>query len=186
METAPDSPGASRSRLAKVLEAAFFVPAGIALFALAFQVTLNAFSRKVLGQPIHDTLELSQYWYLPAVAAPGFVVAQLRREHIMADLLFDRFPAKAKRWVEAGGYLLSAVVSAGAAWFTWGVAMTSRERGKTAGFSDYVTWPFEAVVSVSLAALSITLLASAYLALRTKHRAQPGAESADATTGVMA
>lgn len=141
-------------------------PGVFVLIAMAVHITANALSRRLLGAPLPFTLEVAQYWYLPVVAAIGFVVAQLRNDHIIADLLFDRFPRASQPWVEGAGLMLSGIVSAGAAWFTLSTALQSLERHKTAGHSPLPTWPAEMIVGVSLAVLAILLLLRAAFVIR--------------------
>lgn len=156
--TADTGPATASKRRLERVTSIVGVPAVFVLIAMALHITANALSRRLLGEPLPFTLEISQYWYLPVVAGIGFVVAQLRNDHIVADLLFDRFPKGAQPWVDALGLGICAVVSAGAAWFTLMTAVQSFERHKTAGHSPLPTWPAEAIVGLSLAALAVLLV----------------------------
>lgn len=156
------APKSRKERIANIVS----YPAVFVLIAMALHIAVNALSRRILGDPLPFTLEVSQYWYLPVVAGLGFVVAQLRNDHIVADLLFDRFPRASRPWVDGLGLGLSAIVTAGASWFTLMTALQSFERNRTAGHSPLPTWPAEVIVGLSLAALAVLLILRAISVIR--------------------
>ena len=96
-------------------------------FVMMLHITVNAVLRTVADEPLPNTLEYVQYWYLPAVAFLGFIAAQRRGQHMAADLIYTRLPKAAQRVVLPVMLLMSSVLSAGFAWFGWDEA-TARVR----------------------------------------------------------
>ncbi len=134
------------------------VPAVVVTFVMMIHITANALMRTFLNDPIANTLEITQYWYLPIVAFLGFIAAQARGQHIAADLVFEQLPDVTKRWFLAVIFLIAAVVAAGFAWFGWGEAQHAREIGKTAGVSDVVSWPTYYLVPLAFGSLTFQFL----------------------------
>jgi TRAP-type C4-dicarboxylate transport system permease small subunit len=124
-----------------VFEYLIEVPAVIVMFLMMFHITANAILRTFFDAPLPNTLEITQFWYLPIVAFLGFVAAQHRGQHIAADLIFERLPHVVRPYVLALMFALCALVSAGFAWFSWAEALHSYEIGRTALVSDLVSWP---------------------------------------------
>ncbi|MGW0177550.1 TRAP transporter small permease [Rhodococcus sp. NPDC003322] len=150
------------------------VPAVIVLFVMMLHVTANALLRAFASSPIQNTLEITQYIYLPIIALLGFMAAQARGEHIVADLVTHYFPLRVRRWVLFVGYVLTAVVMLGFAWYGLEDALHAREIGKTAGVSTVVSWPVQFLVPLSFGVLTVQIGYAAVRALR-------GYEDEDAT-----
>jgi TRAP-type C4-dicarboxylate transport system permease small subunit len=117
------------------------VPAVIVTFLMMLHVTANAVLRTFANAPLPDTLEITQYWYLPIVAFLGFVAAQHRGQHIAADLIFEHLPHVVRPYVLSFMFVLCTVVSAGFTWFSWPEALHSYDITRTAGVSDLISWP---------------------------------------------
>jgi TRAP-type C4-dicarboxylate transport system permease small subunit len=93
------------------------VPAVVVTFLMMLHVTVNAMLRTFADEPLPNTLEYVQYWYLPAVAFLGFIAAQRRGQHVAADLLYTKLPRLAQRIVLAVFLVVSAVLCLGFAAF---------------------------------------------------------------------
>jgi TRAP-type C4-dicarboxylate transport system permease small subunit len=139
----------------KVVDLVIEVPAVVVTFLMMLHVTVNALSRTFWNDPIDNTLEYVQYIYMPLIAFLGFAAAQRRGQHVAADLIYERLPALTRRYVLAAVLLVSAVLSAGFAWFGLQEALHAAEIEKTAGVSDVPAWP--AYFLVPLAFTSLTL-----------------------------
>ena len=133
------SPEAAKRR--KIFEPLIEVPAVIVTFVMMLHITANALMRAFADDPLPDTLELVQYWYLPIVAFLGFIAAQHRGQHIAADLIFERLPRVVRPYVLCLMWILCAAVSAGFTWFGWPEAVHAYKLTRTAGVSDLVSWP---------------------------------------------
>ncbi|MEE2056980.1 TRAP transporter small permease [Rhodococcus artemisiae] len=159
------SPSASSKRTNPLL-LLIEVPAVIVLFIMMIHVTANALLRAFASSPIPNTLEITQYIYLPIIALLGFMAAQARGEHIVADLVTHYFPKWARRGVLAGGYILGVVVMFGFAWYGLEEALHARDIGKTAGVSTVVAWPVYFLVPLAFGVLTVQLALAAVRALR--------------------
>jgi TRAP-type C4-dicarboxylate transport system permease small subunit len=142
------------------------VPAVIITFVMMLHVTANAVMRTWYDSPINNTLEMVEYWYLPLVAFLGFIAAQIRGQHIAADLVYEMLPSVTKRFVLAVVFVVCSVMSAGFAWFGWGEAVHAMDIGKTAGVSDLVAWPAYFLVPLAFGSLTIQFLVAAWRAVR--------------------
>ncbi|MFD1815377.1 TRAP transporter small permease [Rhodococcus gannanensis] len=150
------------------------VPAVVVLFVMMLHVTANALLRAFASSPIPNTLEITQYVYLPIIALLGFMAAQARGEHIVADLVTHYFPPRFRRWVLFFGYALTAIVTAGFAWYGLEEANHAHSIGKTAGVSTVVSWPVMYLVPLAFGVLTVQIAFAAVRALR-------GFEDEDAT-----
>lgn len=144
-----------KSWATRALELAIEIPAVLVTFVMMVHITANAISRTFFNNPMPNTLEITQYWYLPIVAFLGFIAAQLRGQHVAADLLYDRFPQVTKRFVLAAMFLLAAGVSLGFARFGWEEALHAKEIEKTAGVSDLPAWQPYFLAPLAFGALTI-------------------------------
>ncbi|WP_110207556.1 TRAP transporter small permease [Nocardioides daejeonensis] len=141
------------------------IPAVIVTFVMMFHITANALLRTFKDDPIDNTLEITQYWYLPIIAFLGFIAAQARGQHIAADLIYERLPEVSKRYVLAILSVLAAVVCAGFAKYGWGEAVHAHEIEKTAGVSDLPAWQPYYLVPLAFGVMTLQLLWAAGRAL---------------------
>ncbi|MBM0124251.1 TRAP transporter small permease [Pimelobacter simplex] len=141
------------------------IPAVVVTFVMMVHITANALLRTFKDAPIENTLEITQYWYLPIIAFLGFIAAQARGQHIAADLIYERFPEVTKRYVLAVLSVLAAVVCLGFAWFGWGEAVHAKDIGKTAGVSDLAAWPPYFLVPLAFGVLVVQFLYAAVRAI---------------------
>jgi TRAP-type C4-dicarboxylate transport system permease small subunit len=137
------------------------VPAVIVTFLMMIHVTLNALLRTFADNPLPNTLEITQYWYLPIVAFLGFIAAQHRGQHIAADLIFERLPHLVRPYVLAFMFALCALLCAGFAWFSWPEALDAYEVRRTAGVSTLISWPTYFLPPIAFAILTVQFLWSA-------------------------
>jgi TRAP-type C4-dicarboxylate transport system permease small subunit len=151
----------------KALDLVIEVPAVIVTFLMMAHITVNAVLRTVADQPLPNTLEYVQYWYLPAVAFLGFIAAQRRGQHVAADLIYTRLPKAAQRVVLPVMLLMSSLLSAGFAWFGWGEALHAFDIQKTAGVSDVPAWPAYFLVPLAFGSLTVQFAVAAVRAAAT-------------------
>lgn len=151
----------------RALDLIIEVPAVIVTFLMMGHITVNAVLRTVADQPLPNTLEYVQYWYLPAVAFLGFIAAQRRGQHVAADLIYTRLPKPAQRVVLPVMLLMSSVLSAGFAWFGWQEALHAFDIQKTAGVSDVPAWPTYFLVPLAFGSLTVQFAVAAVRAAAT-------------------
>ncbi|MBP1327310.1 TRAP-type C4-dicarboxylate transport system permease small subunit [Leucobacter exalbidus] len=157
VQTQPKSRKTLRDRLLNFIE----VAAVIVLVVMMLHVVLNALSRSLFKMPIYGTLELTQFWYLPALTLLGLIAAQARNEHIVADLLFDSFPAIMRKWTSFSVNVITAVVAALISWYGLSETVHAFDKMIMAGATDFPLWPIEALLTISYAAFAIQLLYTA-------------------------
>lgn len=154
------------NRVSRVFLALIELLAVIGIFAMMFHVSLNAFMRTLFSAPLFGTLELTSFWYLPLVAALGFIAAQLRREHIKADLVFEMMPRFAQIITFVVVTVACATVSALIFYYGLGEALHALSIGTTAGNTEYQTWFFQALTALAFLFLAVHYLTQVAVALR--------------------
>lgn len=142
------------------------VPTTLAIFAMMIHITANALFRSLANQPLAQTLEIVQYWYLPVVALLGFVTAQHRNEHITAGLIYEKLPRVVQRFVHLSTLVACCLVSFGFAWHGWGEAVSALEVNMTAGPSEVIIWPVYFLVPLAFACLTLQFAVVAIRAFR--------------------
>jgi TRAP-type C4-dicarboxylate transport system permease small subunit len=141
------------------------VPAVIVTFLMMFHITANALLRTFWNAPMPDTLEITQYWYLPIVAFLGFIAAQHRGQHIAADLIFEHLPHRVRPAVLSLMFVLCALTAAGFSWYSWPEAMHSFDIRRTAGVSDLISWPTYFLPPIAFAVLTVQFAWAAFRAV---------------------
>ncbi|GAA1541260.1 TRAP transporter large permease subunit [Nocardioides humi] len=158
---------AGRRRLsANLYDRLIEVPVSLILIAMVLHVSANALLRALAGHPLDNTLEYTQFWYLPAIVFAGFLTAARRGEHIRASLIFDNLPSRLQRPVWALVSVVSATLSGGFAYYSLLEALDNREKGLTGGVSTVVIWPVTFIVPLMFALLALQFLADALRAPR--------------------
>ncbi|WP_051017505.1 TRAP transporter small permease [Rhodococcus sp. R1101] len=170
----------SASKRPSPLQLLIEIPAIVVLFVMMIHVTANALTRAFASSPIPNTLEITQYIYVPIIALLGFMAAQSRGEHIVADLVAQYFPKNVRRAVLAGGYAIGVVVFLGFAWFGLQEALHARDIGKTAGVSTVVAWPVYFLVPIAFGVLTVQFALAGIRVLRGAEDAVDSVEEADA------
>lgn len=174
----------SKPKGRRIAELLIEVPAVVVMFVMMFHITANALLRFFANSPLPNTLEYVQYWYMPIVALLGFVAAQLRGQHIAADLVFRMLPRAAKPYVTAVGCAASALLAAAFAWYGWQEAVHAWEITMTAGVSDVISWPVYFLVPLAFASLTVQFAWATVRAIRhpdaDEDDEQPGTEPAAA------
>jgi TRAP-type C4-dicarboxylate transport system permease small subunit len=78
------------------------------LLFVTLVVTVDVSGRFFFSRPLPGSVEMCQL-LLPWIILPGFAFALLRDEHVRVTLVSDRFPAKAKVYVNAVMFLLGGI-----------------------------------------------------------------------------
>jgi TRAP-type C4-dicarboxylate transport system permease small subunit len=151
-----------RIRLEQLIE----IPAIVVTFIMMVHISANALLRAFARAPMADTLEITQYWYMPVIVFIGFVAAQARREHVTADFIYNLLPTTVRPYVLGGGYALVMLTCAGFAWFGWGEAMTAFEVKRVAGASGVPAWPTYFLAPLSFAVLTVQFAIVSVQAIR--------------------
>ncbi|MGE9809644.1 TRAP transporter small permease [Janibacter sp. G1551] len=137
---------------AKAVAAAF-------VLLLMFHAVANALTRSLFNSPIEGTLEYVGNWYLPIVILLGLVVAQERKEHIEATLLWDKMPRRIQREFQVLIHVATIAFSLFVAWYSYVQAYDAYVLRTTAGVSGVAIWPvlFVAPIGFLLFAVQVVL-----------------------------
>ncbi len=143
-------------RLAALLRKGLMLAAGVALVALTLLATANV-ALRIVRAPVGGAYEIVSF--LGAIVTAGALgYTQKRRDHIVVDILSDRFPAPVKRALDGVSHAVTLVLFSVVAWqtFAWGRRLVaSGELSETLRLPYY---PFVFAVSLGFAALALTLL----------------------------
>lgn len=143
------------SRRAFWLRQLVAVPAVVVLFLMTGHVVANALARTFFRHPFPNTLEVTQYWYVPIIALLGIIAAQQAGQHIAAELLYDKLDDVGKKVYTVVGLLLCIVISLGFTWFGLLEAIKSFEIGRTSGSTGLTIWPVYFLVPITFGTLAV-------------------------------
>lgn len=146
------------SRFQNAIGAAMIAVTGVALMVLMFHVVANALARTFFNHPIDGTIEYVGHWYLPLIVLLGLVVAQQRRQHIEARLVFERAPERIRIEFQAVGYMITTVLALIVGWYSYVEAWRGFDIGLTAGVSGVVIWPVTFAVPLGFLLYAIQLV----------------------------
>ncbi|QSE90785.1 TRAP transporter small permease [Rhodococcus pseudokoreensis] len=167
----------STSRLIQLL---IEVPAVAVTFTMMLHISANALLRTFFNDSLPNTLEIVQYWYMPILVFLGFVAAQHRGQHIAADLLFEKLPHQAKRFVAAATFALCAVVAFGFARYGWHEAMKAMEIRRPAGVTMVPSWPTYFLPTLAFSIMTVQFAWASISALVRLESIAPATDSPDA------
>ena len=129
---------------------------GIAVLALMTLATANVVLRIVYA-PIRGTYELVSFFGALVIAfALGYT--QKRKDHIIVDILTERFPRKLARTVDAFAYLVMTIFFTIVTWqvFVWGMKIW--RTGELSETLKVIYHPFILAVGFGFGALALTSL----------------------------
>lgn len=125
------------------------------LLTMTVHVVGNGLLRKFFRAPIEGTNEITQYWYMPLIAFGGFIITEMRNEHIEARIIFDKMPLRVQREFQVGASVLVVAVCAAFAVFTGLEAFESLRIGLTGGVINLTIWPVTFAAPVSFGAMAV-------------------------------
>ncbi len=128
------------SAFRRVVGTALGFVAGALVLVLMAHVVANALLRAFANRPIEGTLEYVGNWYLPSIILLGLVLAQQRKEHVEAPVLFDRMPAPLRREIQILVNLVLIAFVFFMGYYAYVEAYHSMTIGETAGVSGVPIW----------------------------------------------
>src|SRR5512145_733811 len=108
------------ARLAALLRKLLMIAGGAALLALVLLATSNV-ALRILRVPASGTYEVVSF--LGAIVTAGALgYTQKRKDHIVVDILSDRFPAPVKRVLDGASHAVTLALFSIVSWrtFAWG------------------------------------------------------------------
>ena len=131
------------------------VAGGAALLALVLLATANV-GLRILRVPASGTYELVSF--LGAIVTAGALgYTQKRKDHIVVDILSEKFPGPVKRALDGVNYALTMVLFSLISWqtFLWGSKLW--RSGELSETLKIVYYPFVYCVALGFAVLAVTL-----------------------------
>lgn len=131
----------------------------VATLGLMFHVVANALMRTFANDPVRGTLEYVQYWYVPTIALFGFVVAQGRRAHIEASLVYDRVSPSGQVGLQFVTRVVALAVTAAFTYYSLIEAVEAMSTQRTAGSLRITAWPVWFAVPLAFGLLTVAYVA---------------------------
>lgn len=157
-EIAAAPPGAARAavRVIERVTEALWVVGGAAAVVMAINVTVAVLSRYLFRNPMSFTLDLTQYWWMPIIAAAPMAAALLRNEHITAPILVDLASERARRITAVGTLVLTFATVSLLVWNLLEKAITSVELQEAAVGTPWVAlWPIRIIMVAAFVAFAL-------------------------------
>lgn len=129
---------------------------GIAVLALMVLATGNV-TMRIFHAPFRGTYEIVGFLGAVVIAfALGYT--QKRKDHIVVDILTEKFPPSVNRVLDAFNYFITMVFFGVVSWqiFVWGFKILSV--GELSETLKIIFYPFVLSVGLGFAVLSLTLL----------------------------
>ncbi|WP_157983978.1 TRAP transporter small permease [Nesterenkonia muleiensis] len=114
---------------------------GIGVMVLMLHVVADVALRFTVNRTMPGTLEISQYWYLPAAIFLGMAAAYSNDDHISAPIIYERVSSVLKREFHLIAAMLSIVFLLAMAWWGFEEAMTQMRQGAIGIGSGVSIWP---------------------------------------------
>jgi TRAP-type C4-dicarboxylate transport system permease small subunit len=144
----------------------FMIVGGIALLLLVLLATGNV-AMRLFQVPFAGTYEIVSF--LGALVTAGALAhTQRRRDHIMVDIVTDRFPLLVKRLLDAVSDALAALLFGIASWqiYAWGEKI--RVSGELSETLQLKFYPFVYAVAAGFALLTMVLVLQMFRAILRK------------------
>lgn len=122
---------------------------GIGVLVLMLHVVTDVLLRFTINTTAPGTLEISQYWYLPAVIFLGMAIAYRNDDHISAPIIYDRLSSRMQKELHSVAALLSIAFLLGMAWWGLDEAITQMRQGAIGIGSEVSIWPPRFLVPIS-------------------------------------
>ena len=143
-------------RFSAGLRKVLLVAGGVSLLALTLLATGNV-ALRIFRVPVGGAYEVVSF--LGAIVTAGALgFTQKRKDHIVVDILSDRFPAPVKRALDRASYVLMFVLFSIVSWQTFVYGMRLLQTGERSETLRIAFYPFVFVVCLGFAVLALTIL----------------------------
>ena len=143
-------------RLADLLRRVLMIAGGVALLALTLLATMNV-ALRIFRVPVSGAYEVVSF--LGAVVTAGALgYTQKRKDHIVVDILSDKFPAPVKRVLDRVSYALILAFFSIVSWQTFVYGKRLLVTGEMSETLRIAYYPFVFLVSAGFAVLALTVL----------------------------
>jgi len=143
-------------RFSEQLRKVLMIAGGVSLLALTLLATMNV-ALRIFRVPVSGTYEVVSF--LGAIVTAGALgYTQKRKDHIVVDILSDKFPAKVKRALDRVSYALILVFFSVVSWQTFVYGKRLLRTGELSETLKIAYHPFVFLVSAGFAVLALTIL----------------------------
>jgi TRAP-type C4-dicarboxylate transport system permease small subunit len=143
-------------RLAELLRRGLMIAGGVSLLALTLLATMNV-ALRIFQVPVSGTYEVVSF--LGAIVTAGALgYTQKRKDHIVVDILSEKFPAPVKRVLDRISYILILLFFSIVSWQTFVYAKRLMLTGELSETLKIAYYPFVFLVGIGFAVLSLTSL----------------------------
>jgi TRAP-type C4-dicarboxylate transport system permease small subunit len=143
-------------RFSELLRRGLMIVGGVSLLALTLLATMNV-ALRIFRVPVGGTYEVVSF--LGAIVTAGALgYTQKRKDHIVVDILSDKFPAPVKRVLDRVSYTVILVFFAIVSWQTFVYGKRLLVTGELSETLKIAYYPFVFLVSAGFAVLALTIL----------------------------
>jgi TRAP-type C4-dicarboxylate transport system permease small subunit len=143
-------------RFSELLRRVLMIAGGVSLLALTLLATMNV-ALRIFQVPVGGTYEIVSF--LGAIVTAGALgYTQKRKDHIVVDILSDKFPATVKRVLDRVSYVLLLAFFSIVSWQTFVYARRLMSTGEMSETLKIAYHPFVFLVSLGFAVLALTIL----------------------------
>ena len=131
------------------------IAGGVALLALTLLATMNV-ALRIFRVPASGTYEVVSF--LGAIVTAGALgYTQKRKDHIVVDILSEKFPASVKRVLDRLSYVLILVFFSIVSWQTFVYGRRLMQTGEVSETLKIAYYPFVFLVGFGFAVLALTV-----------------------------
>ncbi len=143
-------------RIASVLRKVLMIAGGVSLLALTLLATANV-ALRIFRAPVGGAYEVVSF--LGAIVTAGALgYTQKRKDHIVVDILSDKFPDPVKRGFDRVSYILMFLFFSIVSWQTFVYGKRLAQTGELSETLKIAYYPFVFLVSAGFAVLALTIL----------------------------
>jgi TRAP-type C4-dicarboxylate transport system permease small subunit len=143
-------------RLSELLRRGMMIAGGVSLLALTLLATANV-ALRIFQVPVGGAYEVVSF--LGAIVTAGALgYTQKRKDHIVVDILSDRFPAPVKRVLDRVSYVLILAFFSVVSWQTFVYGVRLLRTGELSETLKIAYHPFVFLVGFGFAVLALTVL----------------------------
>lgn len=146
------------------------IAGGVSLLALTFLATMNV-ALRIFRVPVGGTYEVVSF--LGAIVTAGALgYTQKRKDHIVVDILSEKFPAKVKRVLDRVNYAMILVFFSIVSWQTFVYGKRLLLTGELSETLKFAYYPFVFLVGIGFAVLALTIFLDLIGTVRTREESK--------------
>ncbi len=143
-------------RFSELLRRGLMIAGGVSLLALTLLATMNV-ALRIFQIPVGGTYEVVSF--LGAIVTAGALgYTQKRKDHIVVDILSEKFPAPVKRVLDRVSYTITFLFFSVVSWQTFVYGKRLLRTGELSETLKIAYYPFVFLVGIGFAVLALTIL----------------------------